>query len=691
MNYELDNPFSVTKATEFSDIEILEYWVNFNTKDNVSINLNPNEFMPKYLIGGKGCGKTHILRYYSFPLQKIRYSGDISKLLKQDKYLGIYSVFHGINSSRFVGKGISEEEWNAVFKYYFELYICDNLLGTIREIVKLLDIPVLIEKQVIISILSLFSNYRDIIKVENIPNLIDYLAELRRRIDSQVLNAAFTRKLEYEEIKVLFSPGDLLFGIPRIIADKIEQLNEVKFIYIFDEYEKLFEWQKKFINTIVWDKRKPVTFWIGARRYGYTTRETESGQVMRPGSEFDDINLDYIIRSNEEIYNDFATELYLNRLLKYYQSKKIEFSRKALAEEFSKKFESYNEQKLLSKIIDKYQVQHKEYMHIKELRKKILAAVKAGYLLDLDTNSKVEEVIQSILWGTDNNPLLQKYKLFFFYRKWYSENKKLSINKALSLLNSEFEKFLNNSESKFDEIVDKRKKDMIAQLTKESNIKNTEYSGINEFIRISQGNARSFLLALKKVIEYAKIRGEKPLDDGGKISLESQFFAVFETARWFYEDIELVGESGRNMYTSLRRLSDYFIIERYCDKPVETTVSCFYINAEGLSQRSLSNIDTMLLHSVLIEDIDGRKEKTTGRKYRLFQINKVLAPLWNLPTVVRGSISLSSEVAEVIFNPDISEKKFKQIYNNRKSQLNAPDFLKWKKIDEQGEIKFFKK
>jgi len=40
---ELDNPFSITKATEFSDVEINDYWLILITKDNVSINsiLNP--------------------------------------------------------------------------------------------------------------------------------------------------------------------------------------------------------------------------------------------------------------------------------------------------------------------------------------------------------------------------------------------------------------------------------------------------------------------------------------------------------------------------------------------------------------------------------------------------------------------------------------------------------------------------
>ena len=113
---ELENPFSVTKATEFSDQQINEYWVNFNTKDEVSIEsiLNPTEYLPKYVIGGKGCGKTHILRYFSYPLQKIRYNDDITNLLAKDRYIGLYSLFGGLNSSRFDGKGVPAEQWESI-------------------------------------------------------------------------------------------------------------------------------------------------------------------------------------------------------------------------------------------------------------------------------------------------------------------------------------------------------------------------------------------------------------------------------------------------------------------------------------------------------------------------------------------------------------------------------------------------
>ena len=284
-------------------------------------------------------------------------------------------------------------------------------------------------------------------------------------------------------------------------------------------------------------------------------------------------------------------------------------------------------------------------------------------------------VINDIILDTNDNPLEQKYKIFFLYGLWYRAKKGDSFQKMVDLINYEYHRFKNRKPSKFDDIVEKRKRDLIAQLAKENNVKNTEYSGIGEFIRISEGNARSFILILKKAIEFAKIKGEKPLEEGGRISLDAQYLAVYDTARWFYEDAELIGESGKNVYSSLKRLTDFFILERFCDKPVETTISCFYLKTEELSDNSRLCIDIMKMHSILIEDTDGRVEKNSGRKERLFQINKMLAPLWNLPTVVRGSLSLGSDIAESIFNYEHSSK-FEQLYKIRKSQLNAPDFVK---------------
>lgn len=674
MENELDNPFSVTKATEFTDSEILEYWVNFNTKENISVEtiLNPKEFLPKYVIGSKGCGKTHILRYFSYSVQKLR-NNTIEDTLEKEKYIGFYSIISGMNSTKFKGKGIDNDQWGAVFEYYFELYICDNLLNTIREILLQLDIDRSIETKIVEAILLLFNNQQNIKNVLTFENLVDFLNELRRKIDSQVLNAAFTRKLDYEDVKILFTPGDLIFGIPNVILNYLDKFKDVKFIFIFDEYERLFEWQKKFVNTLVWDKKIPVTFWIGARRYGYTTRETKHGQEMKSGSEFQPVDLDNIIRNNEELYKQFAEKLFTNRLVKYYQLKGLNVESKEVANKFRERFEKYNESKIINEIIRKNR--NKEYPHLREFRLKLSAGIKSKLALDLSNDEQIEYFVEAIKNKTEGNPLEQKYKLFFFYLLWYQAKADQTFQNIINSISTEFDKYLNKETSEFRNIIEKRKKDLIAQLTKENKIKNTEYSGVDKFIELSQGNPRSFILILKKVIEFSRIRGEKPLDEGGRIGLESQYLAVYDTARWFYEDVEVYGEEGKQMYSSLKNLRDYFIQERFCDKPVETTISCFYAKIEELSQNAISCIELMKMHSILLEDEDGRLEKNSGRKERLFQLNKTLSPLWNLPTVVRGSISLSNETAESIFNYDC-RNNFPSIYETRKGQLNAPDFKK---------------
>ncbi|MDY0903893.1 hypothetical protein [Pedobacter sp. CFBP9032] len=675
MKNELENPFSVTKATEFSDEEINDYWVNFNTEDEVSIEaiLNPREYLPKYVIGSKGCGKTHILRYFSFPLQTIRYDGNIKELLWKEKYIGIYSVFHGINSSRFAGKGIDETQWLSIFEYYFELYICDILLATIKEIIKALDNCKALEESLVRRIMEILSSAEKKDDCLNLDFLTDYFNILRRKIDAQILNAAFTRKLEYDEVKVLFSPGDLIFGIPKALCELDDILKEVRFIYIFDEYEKLFEWQKIFVNTLVWDKKNPVTFWIGARRHGFTTRETKSGQEMKSGSEFQNVNLDEIIRENETLYKTFAEHLFTDRLLKYYKSKGLTLTFDDVRERFTTRFEKYDEQKIINEI--KAKNTRKEYDHIKEFRRKLISAIKNGQALEAKKTDDADTIIQSIIENTDDNPLDQKYKIFYFYKLWNKAKPSDTIKKFLNEINTQYLRYLKQKESAFDEIKDKRKKDFIAQLAKENNIKNTVYAGIKTFIELSQGNARHFILILKKVVEMARIRGEKPLEEGGMISLDSQFLAVYDTAKWFYDDIEVIGEKGKEMYSSLKNLTDYFIQERFCDKPVETTISCFYVKADDLSTKALASLELMKMHSVLIEEDDGRYDRNSGRKERLFVINKILAPLWNLPTVVRGSLSLNTEMAEAIFNYDFNDK-FQSLYKSRKNQLNAPDFLK---------------
>jgi hypothetical protein len=67
MDEPIDNPFSVTRAADFTDEQIDQYWVDLADGGGGFLELiKPRSAMPMLILGGKGSGKTHIMRYLSF-------------------------------------------------------------------------------------------------------------------------------------------------------------------------------------------------------------------------------------------------------------------------------------------------------------------------------------------------------------------------------------------------------------------------------------------------------------------------------------------------------------------------------------------------------------------------------------------------------------------------------------------------
>ena len=64
------NPFDINKAVDYTDQDIFRYWVDINENAGFSGILKPNTLMPMIIEGSKGSGKTHIMKYYSYELQK---------------------------------------------------------------------------------------------------------------------------------------------------------------------------------------------------------------------------------------------------------------------------------------------------------------------------------------------------------------------------------------------------------------------------------------------------------------------------------------------------------------------------------------------------------------------------------------------------------------------------------------------
>jgi len=99
--------------------------------------------MPMIILGSKGSGKTHLMRFFSYELQRIKYKEGLKKGLEKDKFIGIYLRCSGFNSDRFSNKGQSEEVWGSIYAYYWELWLAQITLNIILDLKKnrIIEIP----------------------------------------------------------------------------------------------------------------------------------------------------------------------------------------------------------------------------------------------------------------------------------------------------------------------------------------------------------------------------------------------------------------------------------------------------------------------------------------------------------------------------------------------------------------------
>jgi hypothetical protein len=658
------NPFEVTKAVDFTDEQIAATWVDLPGGGFASL-ADPRSPMPIFLVGGKGGGRTHLLRYFSFSLQKIRHGQDIAAGVKSDGYVGMYFRCAGLNSSRFSGKGQSADTWLAVFAYYTELWLGLLTLDLLDEFLRVA--PLAATDQEVAELAGAVAGLFDK-PVGNFDSTDLDLGTIRaafrtrqRDLDVAINNAALTGALE---VSIGASPGRLVFGIPKAVRDHLGAFSGVSFAYLIDEFENLTLDQQRYVNTLVREKELPVNFVIGSRLFGLRTQKTlAASEENRRGSEFDLVVLEEEYRAQSHKYSQFCEQIVRRRLSDapaWSDARKVEDLFDSPGGERSVTLEQRADQAVASAR------RGQDRPWIQRLTQQLVGA---GFEVD------VSEIVGRV--EVRGSALHEKFAILLLYRAW-ADGEDLRL--ASLRLRDEVRELEHSSEAKsrVQTSYNHYKQDLYAQLRRDLRLPQ-EYAGFTDFVRMSGFLPRNLLVVLKQIARWSNFQGEQPFA-GGRISVRAQIEGVREASSWFLSDAKGLGEIGEETQFAIRKLASLFREARFSDKPVEVSCSAFSADRQQMSVRALACLDDAVSHSLLLEVPIGRKDKNSHLLQYKYQLNPMLAPQFDLSLALRGSMGLSGSDLNAIFDVSL-DTSYEGLQRKIVGRMQAPFGIAKARVD----------
>ena len=668
------NPFEITKAVDFNDNEINLNWVDWPAPGGFAEWFDIRSPMARIIQGGKGTGRTHLMRHFSFPLQAIRGGEDPLEQVRQDGVLGVYVVCSGLNSSRFHGRGVDPNTWQVIFSYYADIWLAQAILEAFEAATAVRPPSTEIER-------AITQEVRSLLQMEthsdgaSLGHLRKDLYGIQRNIDLNVNNSALYQGTSLD-LSIQPTPGELVFGVPKAIRNHFKPLSDITFLYLIDEFENFDESQQRYINTLVREKSVGTSFMIGVRTFGLRTLATLSaGEENKRGSEFEEIwpDRDYIERERER-YQEFCYQVVGRRLS---QSGHIDDAdQRNLTERIRRFFDVPRAEHVERLIIERYEAHRRPYLN--NLRRQLEHY--AGRQKGLPVDSKdIDFVIEAI--RVPSRPLLEKVNIFLIYRAWARGQDLTKVASGIiEARSSELPDGTVQPNRAQRTVLAHFVTDLQAQLWNHMR-RRQMYAGIEDFITMSDGLLRNLIVILKNVYRWAVFNGEDPFG-GNPISLESQRKGVLEAADWFLTDSKPMGRDGEDVSNAIHRLGEMFRLFRFSDKPVESSLASFSADLSTCSQRAQEVIRIAEERSLLVRVEKGQRARSTGLVEPKFHLNRLLSPKWDLPIARRGAIRLNTAEVNAIFDSEYSEQ-YQYILNQRLRRMDAP-FLRTKDEDQNS-------
>lgn len=251
---------------------------------------------PCVLVGGRGTGKTTVLRCLSYE-GRFALDGKRTEQIPNWSYFGFYYKVNTNSVRAFQGEELSERQWQKLFAHYLNLILCGRLVEFLEWY-----------KSILPGAKSLSPNLCDEIASALFCDHAGSQSELFASIEKGVRRfEAWVNNIDPQNLPQLSMQGAVMEDLSRAIL-RLPQFVGKKIFFIIDEFENLLDDQQEVVNTLIKHCGPDYTFKIGVRELGWTRRSTlhQNEQLVSP-ADYERIDIEQ--RLDADQFVKFATEV----------------------------------------------------------------------------------------------------------------------------------------------------------------------------------------------------------------------------------------------------------------------------------------------------------------------------------------------------------------------------------------------
>lgn len=651
--FDEKRPFDVVRAEDFGE-DLWEFYEPLERLIKEVSGVDITGSRPVFLIGGRGTGKTMVLKFLSLEMQlkdfiknTLKQNKSIEELNSEEmrafldsrKFIGIYSRFRTTEYNPIKG------EIAQLFKPYLSIKAAEQIFNFLMVLKSSRLLSNGHEAKIAEYFISQIKEPEP--RVKN--NFDGALKLIRENIFPQ-FEAIFEKSSYYsiDEIKKdcgipIIISKNIIFGLSDFIFTELDFLRKKNLFILLDELEYLNDYQKQCVGQLIKDSDETsVIFKVGSRHMPEVLPVGESSEVLQEPHDFRKIDItDALNAAHSGKKRDYC------RLIKSILNKRL-----AKSNYFKNKGITDVQQLFPNTTIEQ------EAEELVNGREKHWEKFKT-FLKKSEYKKEIDNIIACLKYPS--NPIIEKLNMLLYYR-----------GKSPQEIKEMYEGYLKKKNKEYVRLYQKNAFNLLFQLYSDYPPSEKKYVGIDVFIHLSSGIIRYAVELCNQALNTAYNYGYEPAVEK-PVEFVYQDMGAKHHAELLFEDIiQISANLGHRVQNFINEIGTIFRelhLNRYLVEPEPTHFETCY---SEIKDKAKEVFDAALNHSYLQKKPPMEPKGLYETKKDDFLINRVFAPYFKISYRVRGRTYISSsQIYDLIMGDDERKKKTRKeiIKENAKKEM----------------------